>query len=60
MQADDDTVRAGFRRLTHPAKGATYTPAELIVLLNRFDYAARGVAVKRLTRALSLCFDNKV
>lgn len=53
-------VRAAFRRLTHPAAGATYTPAELVVLLNQFDYTAAGVPIRRLTRALSLCLENKV
>lgn len=60
LKADDSIVRAGFRRLTHPVKGATYTPAELVVLLNDFDHAKQGVPIKRLTSALSLCFDNKV
>lgn len=59
-QADDGIVRAAFRRLTQPAKGATYTPSELVVLLNRFDYTGAGVPIKRLTRALSLCLENKV
>ncbi len=57
LQADDDVVRAAFRRLTQPAKGATYTPAELVVLLNQSD--AR-VPIKSMTRALSLCLENKV
>ncbi|CAM9764967.1 unnamed protein product, partial [Laminaria digitata] len=59
LQADDQTIRAAFRRLTQPAKGATYTPAELVVLLNQYDFTAAGVPMKRLTRALSLCMDNK-
>lgn len=58
VQASDDTVRAGFRRLTRPTKAATYTPAELLVLINRFD--TRRVPVKRLTRVLALCLENKV
>lgn len=53
-------VRAAFKRLTRPAKGSIYTPAELVVLLNQFDYTAAGLPTKRLTRALSLCLDNKV
>lgn len=53
-------MKKAFRRLTQPAKGATYTPAELVVLLNRFNYTATGVPIKRLTRALSLCLENKV
>lgn len=57
LQADDDVVRAAFRRLTQPAKGATYTPAELVVLLNQSD--AR-VPIKSMTRALTLCLENKV
>lgn len=59
-QADDAIVKKAFRRLTQPAKGATYSPAELVVLLNRFDFTATGVPIKRLTRALSLCLENKV
>eukprot|EP00904_Undaria_pinnatifida_P003695 jgi/Undpi1/13326/HiC_scaffold_8.g02985.m1 len=59
LQADDNVIRAAFRRLTQPAKGAMYTPAELVVLLNQFDFTAAGVPMKRLTRALSLCLDNK-
>ncbi|CAN0335377.1 unnamed protein product [Ectocarpus fasciculatus] len=57
LQANDGVIRAAFRRLTQPAKGATYTPAELVVLLNQSD--AR-VPIKNLTRALSLCLENKV
>lgn len=57
LQANDDVVRAAFRRLTQPAKGATYTPAELVVLLNQSD--AR-VPIKSMTRALTLCLENKV
>lgn len=60
QQADDDVVRAAFKRLTRPAKGSIYTPSELVVLLNQFDYTAAGLPTKRLTRALSLCLDNKV
>ena len=57
LQAKDDVLRAAFRRLTQPAKGATYTPAELVVLLNQSD--AR-VPLKSMTRALTLCLENKV
>ncbi|CAM9662686.1 unnamed protein product [Ectocarpus sp. 12 AP-2014] len=56
LQASDGVIRAAFRRLTQPAKGATYTPAELVVVLNQSD--AR-VPIKNLTRALSLCLENK-
>lgn len=57
LQADDDVVRAAFRRLTQPAKGATYTHAELVVLLNQSD---DRVPTKTMARALSLCLENKV
>lgn len=60
QQADDDLVKKAFRRLIQPAKGAAYTPAELIVLLNRFNYTAAGVPIKRLLRALTVCLENKV
>ncbi|CBJ30708.1 conserved unknown protein [Ectocarpus siliculosus] len=56
LQASDGVIRAAFRRLTQPAKGATYKPAELVVVLNQSD--AR-VPIKNLTRALSLCLENK-
>lgn len=56
-QADDEVIRAAFRRLTQPAKGATYTHAELVVLLNQSD---DRVPTKTMTRALSLCLENKV
>lgn len=57
LQAKDEVIRAAIRRLTQPAKGATYTPAELVVLLNQSD--AR-VPIKNQTRALTLCLENKV
>eukprot|EP00903_Cladosiphon_okamuranus_P015347 g14174.t1 len=56
LEAKDDVIRAAIRRLTQPAKGATYTPAELVVLLNQSD--AR-VPIKNQTRALTLCLENK-
>ncbi|CAM9263794.1 unnamed protein product [Discosporangium mesarthrocarpum] len=60
LMADDETMRAAFRRLTYPPKVAPYTPAEMVVLLNRF---ATNLTVKHLIEALKkaliLCLENK-